>query len=171
MCLVGTKKKGQISTSAPAWRMTEGLRVPQKRTTGVPMCCRPTLYTASYNTVRNAMQGFAKERENERTLNPNTCFFFSLWKRPVPAYAFLFSRSRRIDKPPGSKILFSFKDSMPPPALSTDYRHTHTQKNPDVTTVWPFSCTQRMNQDVCFRAKDTEPSFSSPCHSGRGNKE
>lgn len=131
------------------------------------MCCRPTLCTASYNTVRNAMQGLAKERENAAHTKPVS----STLETAHPSLcisSFFFLRSRRIDKPPASKIPFTFKDPMPPPALSTDYRHTHTQKNADVTKVGPFSCTQRMNQAVCFGAKDTEPSFSSPCHSGRG---
>lgn len=41
-----------------------GLRVPRKCATGLPMCCRPTIFTASYNATRNATQRFAKERIN-----------------------------------------------------------------------------------------------------------
>lgn len=65
-----------------------GLRVPRKCATGLPMCCHPTIFTASYDATRNATQRFAKKRIN--TMYTETQYiFFSYMETACPSVSIL----------------------------------------------------------------------------------
>lgn len=73
-----------------------GLRVPRKCATGLPMCCRPTIFTASYGATRNATQRFAKERINI-THTETKHIFFSFMKTACSSVS-IFPRSSSLAK-------------------------------------------------------------------------